>query len=69
MLAWLNAGKDNPELAPNLPKKRRIATQLNELGVNAIDKAAYKAVVQSLTDLELMPENYDEISARLAVQV
>jgi hypothetical protein len=42
---------------------------LKELGIHAIDKAAYEAVVKSLTDLERVLDNYDEIIARLGVRV
>jgi hypothetical protein len=49
--------------------KLQIVNQLRMLGIDAVDKAGYEAAVIERTQLQLVPENYQEINARLAVLI
>lgn len=69
LLAWTESGKENPDLDPDMPKKRKVVSQLKTLGENIATLESVTEAVKSLTDLELKPENYDEINSRLGVVI
>ncbi len=75
LITWLNSAKA-PEVAAQSnsdkrmnQKKQRIMNALKKLGVDSKDLPTLQAVVKAKTELELTPENYDDITSRLELLV
>ena len=50
-------------------QKLQIVNQIKTLGFEPATKAGFEIAVKDLTELELIPENYQEINTRLAVLI
>jgi hypothetical protein len=71
LLAWLNAGGEDPadvekeRQRQEYAKKLEIKRTLERLGILQATPEANESLIRELTSLELVPENYGQISATL----
>ncbi len=74
LIEWLHEGKPAPVKVTNKDvrlnqKKQRIMTALKKLGIDSKDLPTLQAAVKAKTELELTPENYEDIISRLEILV
>lgn len=74
LLAWLNEGKIAPQKGSNrdnrlLAKKSRIMAQLKQLGSEPKTLEEVATIVREKTQVELIPQQYDEIASRLQILI
>lgn len=67
LLKWNEGGKENPDLDPTIAKKKKIMARLQVLHLPTKTIAEIESGVKQITGLDLLPENFDEISNRLEV--
>jgi hypothetical protein len=58
-----------PPLKQEIPDNLYIAALLKKLGIDPTDKDQTNAAVRSITELELIPANFDKIIDRLSVRL
>lgn len=74
LVNWLTAGKASPAKQSNRDvrlnaKKQKIMYCLRKLGIESKDGTEIASAVKAKTELELSPENYDEVINRLEILV
>lgn len=74
LIAWLNEGKQGPAKQANSDvrvnaKKQRIMFALRTLGIWDKSIEELTAIIKEKTQLDLLPEHYDEIASRLNILV